>query len=192
MAPCGSGSELGGGDEGCVSGGGGEGHGDEGADGDASGRGTVDFGEGGEGVPAEMLPGVGGILGGNGGGRATGGGDDCTAVCDPQLAPSAQKHVSKQTPLPGGELAVGIGSGWHTPARSAPSVPYWPSGYSAPGLPSSQQPSEASAGIPMRVTVLMQRAGGAAGARGVDARVLGGLETGGCGGERGIREAQSS
>ena len=74
MAPCCGGSELGGGDEGCVSGGGGEGHGDEGADGDASGRGTVDFGEGGEGVPAEMLPGVGGILGGDGCGRTDGGG----------------------------------------------------------------------------------------------------------------------
>ena len=92
----------------------------------------------GEGVPAEMLPGVGGILGGDGGGKATGGGDNCTAVCDPQLAPSAQKHVSKQMPLPGGELTVGIGSGWRM-LQSAPSVPYWPSGYSAPGPPSSQQ-----------------------------------------------------
>jgi hypothetical protein len=54
---------------------------------------------------------VGGILGGDGGGRATGGGDDCTAVCDPQSAQSAPKHVSKQMPLPGGELAVGSGSG---------------------------------------------------------------------------------
>ena len=86
MTPCGSGSELGGGDEGCVSGGGGKCHGVEGAGGGASGGGTVDFGEGGEGVPAEMLPGVGGILGGNGGGRATGCGDDSTATCDPQLA----------------------------------------------------------------------------------------------------------
>ena len=88
MAPCGSGSELGGGDEGCVSGGGGKGRGGEGADGGASGGGAVDFGEGGEGgegVPAEML---GGILGGDGGGRATGGGDDCTATCDPQSAQS--------------------------------------------------------------------------------------------------------
>ena len=138
-----------------------------------------------------MLPGVGGILGGNGGGRATGGGDDCTAECDPQLAQSAQKHDSKQMPLPGGELVVGSGSGWRMP-QSAPSVPYWQSGYSAPGLPSSQQPSEASAGIPMRVTVLMQRAGGAAGAGGVDARGRGGLETGGCGGERGTSGAQST
>jgi hypothetical protein len=135
-----------------------------------------------------MLPGVGGILGGDGGGTATGGGDDCTAVCDPQLAPSAQKHVSEQMPLPGGELAVGSGSGWRMPQ----SAPYWPSGYSAPGPPSSQQPSEASAGIPMRVTVLMQRAGGAAGAGGVDAMGRGGLETGGCGGERGMRGAQST
>ena len=191
MAPWGGGSELGGGDEGCVSAGGGKGRGGEGADGGASGRGTVDFGEGGEGgegVPAEM---VGGILGGDGGGRPTGGDDDCTATCDPQLAQSAQKHVSKQMPLPGGELAVGIGSGWRMP-QSAPSVPYWPSGYSAPGPPSSQQPSEASAGIPMRVTVLMQRAGGAAGAGGVDARGRGGLETGGCGGERGMSGAQST
>ena len=77
MAPWDGGSELGGGDEGCVSGGGGEGRGGEGADGGASGRGTVDFGEGGEGgegVPAEMLPGVGGILGGDGCGRTDGGG----------------------------------------------------------------------------------------------------------------------
>ena len=44
----------------------------------------------------------------------------------------------------------------------------------------------------MRVTVLMQRAGGAAGARGVDAGGRGGLETGGCGGERGMSEAQST
>ena len=190
VAPWGGGSELGGGDEaGCSGGGGGEGRGGEGADGGASGGGAVDFGEGGEGVPAEMLPGVGGILGGDGGGRAIVGGDDCTAVCDPQLAPSAQKHVSKQMPLRGGELVVG--SGWRMP-QSAQSVPYWPSGYSAPGPPSSQQPSEASAGIPMRVTVLMQRAGGAAGAGGVDAMGRGGLETGGCGGERGMRGAQST
>ena len=145
MAPFGGGSELGGGDEGgCIGGGGGEGRGGEGADGGASGGGAVDFGEGGEGgegVPAEMLPGVGGILGGDGGGRATGGGDDCTAVCDPQLAPSAQKHVSKQMPLPGGDLVVGSGSGWRMP-HSGQSVPYWPSGYSAPGPPSSQQPSK--------------------------------------------------
>ncbi len=73
--------------------------------------------------------------------------------------------------------------------QSAQSVPYWPSGYSAPGPPSSQQPSEASAGIPMRVTVLMKMAGGA---RGVDAMGRGGLETGGCGGERGMRGAQST
>ena len=68
---------------------------------------------------------------------------------------------------------------------------YWPSGSSAPGPPSSQQPSEASAGIPMRVTVLMQRAGGAASAGDVDAGGGGGLETGGCGGEHGMRGAQS-
>jgi hypothetical protein len=145
VAPWGGGSELGGGDEGgCISGGGGKGRG-KGADGDASGGGAVDFGEGGEGVPAEMLPGVGGILGGDGGGRATGGGDDGTAGCDPPSAQSAQKHVSKQMPLPGGELAVGSGSGWRMPqsAQSAQSVPYWPSRYSAPGPPSSQQPSEA-------------------------------------------------
>ena len=174
VAPWGGGSELGGGDEGgCIGGGGGEGRCGEGADGGASGGGAVDFGEGGEGVPAEMLPGVGGILGGDGGGRATGGGDDCTAVCDPQLAPSAQKHVSKQMPLPEGELAVSSG-GWRMPqsAQSAQSVPYWPSGHLAPGPPSSQQqPSEASAGIPMRVTVLMQRAGGAAGAGGTDSHI---------------------
>ena len=75
MAPWDGGSELGGGDEGCVSGGGGEDRGGEGADGGASG------GEGGgEGVSAEMLPGVGGILGGDGGGRTKGGGGDCMAA----------------------------------------------------------------------------------------------------------------
>jgi len=112
VAPWGGGSEVGGGDEGgCIGCGGGEGRGGEGADGGASGGGAVDFGEGGEGVPAEMLPGAGGILGGDRGGRATGGGDDCTAGCNPQLAQSAQEHVSKQMPLPGGELAVGNGSG---------------------------------------------------------------------------------
>jgi hypothetical protein len=190
VAPFGGGSELGGGDEGgCIGGGGGEGRGGEGAGGGSSGGGAVDFGEGGEGVPAEMLPGVGGILGGDGGGRATGGDDDCTAECDPQLAQSAQKHVSKLMPLPGVEQAVS--SGWRMP-KSAPSVPYWPSGYSAPGPPSSQQPSEASAGVPMRVTVLMQRAGVAAGAGGVDAMGRGGLEPGGCEGERGMRGAQST
>jgi len=176
----------------CIGGGGGEGRGGEGADGGASGGGAVDFGEGGEGVPAEMLPGVGGILGGDGGGRATGGGDECTAVCDPQLAPSVPKNVSKQMPLPGGELAVSSGSGWRMPqsAQSAQSVPFWPSGSSAPGPPSSQQqPSEASAGIPMRVTVLMQRAGGAGG---VEVGGRGGLETGGCGVERGMHGAQST
>ena len=78
--PCSGGSELGGGDEGCVSGGGGEGHGGEGADGGASGGGAVDFGEGGEGEPAVMLPGVGGILGGDGGGRTSGGGGGCIAA----------------------------------------------------------------------------------------------------------------
>ena len=41
----------------------------------------------------------------------------------------------------------------------------------------------------MRVTVLMKMAGGA---RGVDAMGRGGLETGGCGGERGMRGAQST
>ena len=92
-------------------------------------RGAVDIGEGGEGVPAEMLPGVGGS-------------DDCTAVCDPQLAQSAQKHVSKQMPLPGVERVVRSGRGWRMP-QSVQSVPYWQSGYSAPGPPSSQQPSEA-------------------------------------------------
>ena len=138
MAPFGGGSEVVGGDEGgCIGGGGGKGRGGEGADGGASGGGAVDFGERGEGVPAEMLPGVGGILGGDGGGTATGGGDECTAGRDPQLAPSAQKHVSKQTPLLGGELAVGSGSGWRM-AQSAQSA----SGYSAPGPPSSQLPSE--------------------------------------------------
>ena len=192
VAPWGGGSELGGGDEGgCIGGGGGEGRGGEGADGGASGGGAVDFGEGGEGVPAEMLPGVGGILGGDGGGRATGGGDDCTTGCDPPSAQSAPKHVSKQMPLPGGELAVGSGSGRRMP-QSAQSVSYWPSGHSAPGPPSSQQPSEASAGIPMRVTGSMQRAGGAAGVGGVDAMGRGGLETSGCGGERGMRGAQST
>jgi hypothetical protein len=43
----------------------------------------------------------------------------------------------------------------------------------------------------MRETVLMQRAGGAAGAGGVDAMGGGGLETSGCGGERGTHGAQS-
>jgi len=79
--------------------------------------------------------------------------------------------------------------------QSAPSVQsaaYWQSGYSARGPPSSEQPSEASAGIPMQVTVLMQRARGASGAGGVDARGRGGLKTGGCGGERGMRGAQST
>ena len=44
----------------------------------------------------------------------------------------------------------------------------------------------------MQVTVLMQRDGGAAGAGGVDAMGGGGLETGGCGGERGMHGAQST
>jgi hypothetical protein len=81
---------------------------------------------------------VGGIPGGDEGGRATGGGDDCTAVCDPQSAQSTQTHVSKQMPLPRGELAVGSGSGRRMP-QSVQSVLYWPSGYSALWPPSSQQ-----------------------------------------------------
>jgi hypothetical protein len=90
VVPCGGGSELGGGDKGgCIGGGGGKGCGDEGADGCASGGGVIDFVEGGEGVPVEMLPEVGGILEGDGGDTATGGGDDCTAVCNTQLAQSA-------------------------------------------------------------------------------------------------------
>ena len=44
----------------------------------------------------------------------------------------------------------------------------------------------------MRVTELMQRAGGAVGAGGVEVGGRGGLETGGCGGERGMRGAQST
>jgi hypothetical protein len=109
---------------------------------------------------------------------------------EPPSSQSAQKHVSKPMSLPGGE-PVGSGSGWRMP-QSAQSASNWQSGYSAPGPPLSQQPSEASAGIPMRVTVLMQRAGGAAGASGVDKGGRGGLETGGCGGERGMRDAQST
>ena len=62
VVPWDGGSELGGGDEGCFSGGGGKGRGGEGVDGGASGEGAVDFGEGGEGVQAVLLPGVGGIL----------------------------------------------------------------------------------------------------------------------------------
>ena len=64
MAPWGGGSEVGGGDEGGCNRGGGQGRGGKGADGGASGGGTDDFDEGGKGVPAEMLPGVGGIIGG--------------------------------------------------------------------------------------------------------------------------------
>ena len=33
------------------------------------------------------------------------------------MAPSAQRHVSKQMPLPGGDLAVGSGSGWKKESR---------------------------------------------------------------------------
>ena len=109
---------------------------------------------------------------------------------EPPSSQSAQKHVSKQMSLPGvnqgGELVVGSGSGWSMPQ----SVLYRHAGYSAPGppsSPSSQQPSEPPAGVPMRVTVLMQRgAEGAAGARDVDAGGRSGLETGGCGGESAI------
>jgi hypothetical protein len=105
---------------------------------------------------------------------------------EPPSSQSAQKHDSKQMSLPGvnqgDELVVCRGSGWRMPQ----SVSYWQSGYSAPGPPSSQQPSEASAGIPMRVTVLVQRAEGAAGARDVDAGGRGGLETGGCEGESAV------
>ena len=74
VLPCGGSSKLGGSDEGCIGVGGGEGRGGEGADGGSSGGGGVDFGDCGEGVPAEMLPGVGGILGGDGCGRTDGGG----------------------------------------------------------------------------------------------------------------------
>ena len=74
VLPCGGSSKLRGSDEGCIGVGSGEGRGGEGADGGSSGGGGVDFGDCGEGVPAEMLPGVGGILGGDGCGRTDGGG----------------------------------------------------------------------------------------------------------------------
>ena len=63
-------------------------------------------------------------------------------------------HVSKQVMMPpgnaggagdggggGGGVRGGV-RGWRGP-QSAQSVPYWQSGYSAPGPPSSHQPSEA-------------------------------------------------
>jgi hypothetical protein len=105
---------------------------------------------------------------------------------EPPSSQSAQKHVSKQMSLPGvdqgGELVVGSGSDCRMPQ----SMSYWQSGYSAPGPPLSQQPSKASAGIPMRVTLLVQRAEGAADARGVDTGGGGGLDTGGCEGESAV------
>ena len=68
-------------------------------------------------------------------------------------------HVSKQvmTP-PGNARGAGAGGGGDNGGdrgcrgpQSAQSVPYWQSGYSAPGPPSSQKPSEAYVGIPMQL-----------------------------------------
>ena len=58
-------------------------------------------------------------------------------------------HVSVQSQgIKGGE---GGGKDEARGPQSAQSVPYWQSGYSAPGPPSSQKPSEAYVGIPMQL-----------------------------------------
>ena len=63
-----------------------------------------------------------------------------------QSASEGQLHVFVQMPGVlggrGGELGGEGGRIGRTP-QSAQSVPYWQSGYSAPGPPSSQKPSEA-------------------------------------------------
>jgi len=63
-----------------------------------------------------------------------------------QSASDAQLHVFVQVPRVlgggGGELGGEGGRIGRTP-QSAQSVPYWQSGYSAPGPPSSQKPSDA-------------------------------------------------
>ena len=52
--------------------------------------------------------------------------------------------------------------------QSAQSVPYWQSGYSAPGPPSSQKPSEAYVGAPTHrlLQSVLVAGGGARGTRG--------------------------
>ena len=58
-------------------------------------------------------------------------------VLNSELGPPSKKHVVVQMPVPARRedgLAAGGGSGWPGP-RSAQSVPYWPLGCSAPGLP---------------------------------------------------------
>ena len=107
VQPCGGSSKLGGGDEECIGVGGGEGRGGEGADGGASGGGGVDFGDCGEGVPAEMLPGVGGIVGGDGGSRTNGGGAITSrGPQSEQSSPNAQFPNSAHGPPSSHELSL--------------------------------------------------------------------------------------
>ena len=59
-----------------------------------------------------------------------------------QSASEAQTHVSVQSGVDGGATDGGGARGTRGP-QSVQSVPYWQSGNSAPGPPSSQKPSEA-------------------------------------------------
>jgi hypothetical protein len=85
---------------------------------------------------------------------------------------------------PGNAGGAGVGGGSNggdarkgRGPQSSQSVPYWQSGYSAPGPPSSQMPSEPYEGIPMQ---LLRQIGGTDGGNGRD-----GGDEGGAGGEGG-------
>ena len=95
------------------------------------------------------------------------------------------KHVITPPGNAGG-AGVGVGSNGGDARKgrgpqSSQSVPYWQSGYSAPGPPSSQMPSEPYEGIPMQ---LLRQIGGTDGGNGGDEGGAGG-EGGDGGGEGG-------
>ena len=83
--------------------------------------------------------------------------------------------------LGGGGVEGGEGDRGCRGPQSAQSVPYWQSGCSAPGPPSSQTPSEAYVGIPMQLLrqTYPGRSGGVGGSGGGG---LGGGDDGGSGG----------
>jgi len=94
-----------------------------------SARRLGDGGGGGDGGDGEGEGEGGGGEGGGGGDRGDGGGDGGGGDS-------------------GGERG---GSPTYRRPQSEQSVPYWQSGYSAPGPPSSHLPSEANVGIPMQL-----------------------------------------
>ena len=95
-----------------------------------------------------------------------------------QSASEAHTHVSVQRGVDDGGSDDGGARGTRGP-QSVQSVPYWQSGNSAPGPPSSQKPSEAYVGNPTHRSLQSAPLAG------------GGDATAGGGGERGTRGPQS-